>query len=83
MPCAAKVGKRSLKLSHFRTIDELAVREHAGDRLIDRLTKPAALCGDIDEGNRIWTQVLVHLTLQRLRSEHPLADDAARPLAGG
>ncbi len=61
---AAEGRQRGLELRHFRTVDELAMREHAGNRLIDGTAEPAALRGDVDEGNGIWTQVLVHGALR-------------------
>ena len=33
---------------------------HAGNGLIDGFAEPAALRGDVDEGNGFWTHVLVH-----------------------
>ncbi len=67
---AAERGERRLELGHFRTIDELAMVEHAGDRLIDGFAEPAALRGNVDEGNGIGTQMLVHGALQGLRAGH-------------
>jgi hypothetical protein len=61
---AAEGGKLRLELRHFRAVDELAVREHAGNRFIDCLAEPLALRADIDEGNRLCTQMLVHGALQ-------------------
>ena len=43
-----------LERRHFRAVDELAMGEHAGNGLIDRLAEPPALRGDIDEGNGFW-----------------------------
>ena len=64
MPGAAVVGERGLQRGHFRTVDELAMREHAGNRLIDRCAEPAALRDDVDERYGFWTQVLVHGALR-------------------
>ena len=67
---AAEGRERGLELRHFRAVDELAMREHARDRLIDRFAEPAALRGDVDEGNGFGTQMLVHGALQGLRTGH-------------
>src|SRR3981189_15912 len=92
MPGPAESRKRSLELSDFRTVDELAMGEHAGHRLIDGFAEPAAPRGGGDKWDGVWTQVLVHGALQGLIVGHQLldisapaqsADDAARPLAGG
>src|SRR5258708_30768012 len=61
---------RSLERGDFRAVDELAMVEHAGDRLIDGFAEPPALRGDIDEGNGIWTHMLVHGALQGRSEEH-------------
>ena len=46
--------------------------------------EPAALRGNVDEGDGIGAQVLVHGALQRIdASMDGSADDAARPLARG
>jgi hypothetical protein len=41
-------------------LDELAVGEHAGHRVIDRLAEPATLRDDIDKGHGFYGRVLVH-----------------------
>ena len=60
----AEFGEFGLELGHFRAVDELAVVEHAGNRLIDGSAEPAALRGEVDEGQGFWTKVLVHGALQ-------------------
>ena len=60
------------ELGDFRTVDELAMGEHFGNRLIDRFAEPAALRREVDEWYGFWTQmlvrqVLVHGALQGLR----------------
>jgi hypothetical protein len=70
MLCAAKRRKLGLKLRHFRTVDELAMREHPSDRIIDRFAEPPALRADIDERHGIWTKMLVHGALQGLGTGH-------------
>src|ERR1700686_4877090 len=87
MLCPAEGRKRGLELPHFRSVDELAMGEHAGNRLIDGTAEPTALRGDVDEGNGIWTEVLVHGALRGWRAGHrresALTDAAPRSLAGG
>ena len=67
---AAEGCERSLELRHLRTIDELAMGEHPGDRLIDGFAEPAALRGEVDEGYGFRTQVLVHGALQGFGMGH-------------
>ena len=57
---AGKGREISLELRHLRAVDELAVIEHAGHRLIDRSAEPLALRADVDEGNGLRTQLLIH-----------------------
>jgi hypothetical protein len=38
-----------LQSRDFRTIDELAVRQNAGDRVVDVLAETAALLDDVNE----------------------------------
>src|SRR6185369_16939349 len=49
-----------LQREHLRPVDELAMGEHAADRLVDRLAEPAPLRADIDEGHGFRRHVLVH-----------------------
>jgi len=49
MPCPAESRELRLKLDHFRTVDELAMRKHAGNRLIDGFAEPTTLRGEVDE----------------------------------
>src|SRR5215212_9773408 len=64
---------------HFRTHDELAMRQDARDRVIDGTAETAALGGNIDEGNRrgVETGVLVH-RLHNFKARRASAGDAAR-----
>ena len=48
---AAEGGQLGLEGAHFRTEDELAVIEHAGNRGIDGTAETAALRGHVDERN--------------------------------
>ena len=85
-----KVRERRLQRGHFRTVDELAMGEHAGDRLIDGFAEPAALRGEVDERNGFWAHMLVHGALQGLRRKTdqpttrrgPLRAEEAAGLAG-
>src|SRR5437879_7299713 len=70
MFCPAESREISLKLCHFRTVDELAMGEHPTDRLIDGFAEPSTLRGEVDERYGFWTQVLVHGALQGLRAGH-------------
>ena len=67
--CLAPLNAASagLELGHFRPVDELAMGEHAGNRLIDGFAEPAALRGDVDEGHGFGTQMLVHGALRGLQ----------------
>ena len=51
MPGAGEFGEQLFELRHFRSVDELAMGQHAPDRFIDRCAEPAALCADVDERN--------------------------------
>jgi hypothetical protein len=57
---AREGGEILLELRHFRTAQELAVSEHAGNRLVEGLAEPLALGCDIDEGDGLRTRELVH-----------------------
>ncbi|MGH6981505.1 MAG: hypothetical protein ACREFC_09895, partial [Stellaceae bacterium] len=48
---AAKCRELRLQRSHFRSIDELTMRQHAAHRLIDCAAKAAALGGNVDKRN--------------------------------
>ena len=70
MFCAAERRKLGLELRHFRAVDELAMRKHPPDRVIDRLAKPPALRADIDEWHGIGAKMLVHGALHGLGMGH-------------
>ena len=59
---AAERGELGLERGNFRAHHEPAMREHPRDRVIDAAAEPAALGGDVDEGNRrvLDSRVLVH-----------------------
>ena len=62
MARAAEGGQFGLQRAHLRALDELAMREHARNRLVDGAAEAAALGGDIDERDRSLVQagVLIH-----------------------
>jgi hypothetical protein len=70
MLCAAERREFGFELRYFRAIDELAMREHTPDRIIDRFAEPPALRADIDERHGVWTKMLVHGALQGLGTGH-------------
>ena len=49
---AAEGGELRLEFADFRSVDELAMGEHARDRLVDGAAEPAPLRGDVDERDR-------------------------------
>ena len=53
----------ALERAHFRAEDELAMRQHARDRVIDGAAEAAALRGDVDERDRplVEAGVLIHV----------------------
>ena len=59
---AAERRKLGLERPHLRPLDELAMREHAGNRIVDGAAEAAALRGDVDERDRplVEAGVLVH-----------------------
>ncbi len=52
VPRAAECRKLSLQSPYFRPLDKLAMREHAGNRGVDRGAEPTALRGNVDEWDR-------------------------------
>ena len=68
MARAAERRKFGLERAHLRSVDELAMREHAGDRVVDGAAEPAALRGDVDERDRplVEAGMLIH---HRFRSD--------------
>ena len=67
---AAEGRKLGLQLRHFGAVDELAMREHAPDRVIDRFAEPPTLRADIDERHGVGTKMLIHGALYGLGSGH-------------
>ena len=70
---ATKTCEFCFEPRHFGTVDELAMPEHTGNRLVDGFAEPSTLGGQIDERNGFETQVLVHGALQELRTRHQRA----------
>ena len=60
MLCPAESRERCFKLGYFRAVDELAMGEYAGNRLVDRFAEPAPLRADIDEWHGFCEHMLVH-----------------------
>src|SRR5262249_54120198 len=87
-PGAAEGREVALELAHFGPIDELAMPEHARDRVVDPAAQPAALRRDIDEWERrVETGVLIHICSNDARyfSRRPCgacAVPGSRPPAG-
>ena len=52
----------ALERAHLRSLDELAMRQHARNRVVDGAAEPAALRGDIDERDRplVEAGMLIH-----------------------
>ncbi len=66
MTRAAKCRELGLQRAHFRPVDELTMRQYAGDRLIDGAAKAAALSGNVDKRNwpLVETGMRVHNWIQ-------------------
>src|SRR5271169_1232675 len=88
MACAGERGEVAFKGAHFRAIDELAMRQHARHRVVDRAAETAALCRDIDERNRpvIKASMLIHdrtcLPLTRCRRKFWISRRRGADLCG-
>ena len=85
MACAAECREFGLERPHLRSLDELTMRKHPGNRIVDRAAEPAALRGNVDERDRplVEAGMLVHEKswLDRGTAEADSAGNAARPLA--
>ena len=85
MARAAKGREFSLERPHLRSMDELTMRKHTGNCIVDGAAEPAALRGNVDERDRplVEAGMLVHEKswLDRATTEAGSADNAARPLA--
>ena len=88
MTGAAERREIGFERPHLRSLDELAVRKHAGNRVVDAAAQAAALRRNVDERNRtaLKPRVLIHYLAQtrsaafsRPRAAGPCA--AARPPA--
>ena len=62
MAAPQNAARSALEGAHFRAVDELAMRQHARYRVIDRAAETAALRRDVDERNRPFfkASMLVH-----------------------
>src|SRR5262249_2340525 len=49
---AAERGELGFERAHLRAENELAVAEHAGDRVVNGASEPAPLRGNVDERDR-------------------------------
>ena len=77
---AAECRKVGFESANFRALNELAMREHTADSVVDRTAQTAALSGNIDKRNGLVVDahVLIHFLLHTLRR---LTDNAPRTLA--
>jgi hypothetical protein len=64
MARAAEGGKLGLEYMNFRALNELAMRQNARHRVIDRPAQPAALRSNIDKRDRPFFNpgVLIHFS---------------------
>jgi len=60
---AAEGRKVRLQSRNFRPVDELAMRQHARDRIIDALAATVTLLDDVDERDSLSWRVLIHAIL--------------------
>jgi hypothetical protein len=79
MAGATELGERGFEGAHLGAEDELAMRQHAADRFVDRRPQASALGRHVDERNRRQLGVLVHRTAKTVAiSRQPCAASAAR-----
>ena len=80
-----KAASSASSLRDLRTVDELAMGEHAGSRLVDGFAEPAALRGEVDEGDLIRRANAGSWSLAGIekKTSARLADHPSRPLARG
>src|SRR5580658_1958869 len=66
MAGAAERREIDFERPDLRPLDELAVRKHASNRIVDAAAQAAALCGNVDERNRtaFKPRVLIHYLAQ-------------------
>ena len=89
VPRAAECREFGLQRPHLGSLDELAMCQHPGNRIVDGAAEPAALRGDVNERDRplVEAGMLIHENIRtRFGSiaacdESGLADNAARPFA--
>ena len=65
MPRPAECRQLGLERTHFRTLDELAMRKDARNGVVDGAAEAAPLGGDVDERDRLVfkARVLIHDTV--------------------
>jgi hypothetical protein len=51
MPCAAECGQIGFQASDLGTVDELAMRQHPRNRIVDTFAETATLFDDITKRN--------------------------------
>ena len=61
---AAKRREIGFERAHLGTLDELAMREHAADSVVDRAAKTSPLGGNVDKRN--WLLVDAHVLIHCL-----------------
>src|SRR5262245_21927140 len=78
MARAAKRREIGFDLMHLRPQDELAMAEHARDRIVDGLAKPATLGGHVNKRN--WTVVHSDLLIHEMAARRDVnrSPNAAR-----
>jgi hypothetical protein len=60
MLCATICRKLGFELGDFRTVNELAVRHHTADRVVERSAETTALRAEVNKRNGIEAEMLVH-----------------------
>ena len=81
VPRPAECRQLGLERTHFRTLDELAMRKDARDGVVDGAAEAAPLGGDVDERDRLVlkARVLIHdLVLFDPRAKRGPAQPATR-----
>ena len=76
---AAECRQLGLERAHLRSLDELAMREHARDGVVDGAAETAALGGDVDERDRLVFKAGVLNSSTQSCSIHARKGSAAQP----
>src|SRR5882672_11552392 len=85
MTRAAERGELGFERAHLRPEDELAMAEHARDRVIDRSPEPPPLRGNVDERDRRGNEAgtLIHLgSIARIGRKREWVKSPARSQLG-